>query len=212
MYMETQAKTSTKILCTKCGYACAKAGKRPDGMQRYCCMSCGKTTSERKEQTNVFQTKQAIDDSKALLALQLLVEGNSIRSTERITKLHRDTIMSLLLKAGERCTALLANVVRNVPATDVQADEIWSYVGKKESNKGHGDTREVGDAWTFIAIERNTKLVLAYQLGKRTVPSATRFIDKLALATDPNQRFQLTTDGMPSYAYPVGNILGDRVD
>jgi transposase-like protein/IS1 family transposase len=210
--METQAATSTNVMCNKCGYACAKAGKRPDGMQRFRCMSCGKTYSQRKEQTNVFQTKQAVDDSKALLALQLLVEGNSIRSTERITKLHRDTIMGLLVKAGEKCQALLTNVVRNVPATDVQADEIWSYVGKKESHKGHGDTREVGDAWTFIAIERNTKLVLAYELGKRTVSSATRFIDKLALATDPNQRFQLTTDGLNAYPYPIGNILGDRVD
>jgi IS1 family transposase len=122
--------------------------------------------------------------------------------------------MGLLVKAGERCQTqtLLANVVRNVPATDVQADEIWSYVGKKESHKEHGDGREVGCAWTFIAIEPNTKLVLAYELGKRTVSSATRFIDKLALATDPSLRFQLTTDGMNAYAYPIGNILGDRVD
>src|SRR5277367_4765121 len=125
MCMVTQAKSSTNVFCNKCGYPCAKSGKRPDGMQRFRCMSCGKTYSERKEQANVFQTKQAVDDSKALLALQLLVEGNSIRSTERITKLHRDTIMSLLVKAGERCQTLLANVVRNVPATDVQADEIW---------------------------------------------------------------------------------------
>jgi hypothetical protein len=130
---------------------------------------------------------------------------NSIRSTERITKLHRATIMNLLVKAGERCQTLLANVVRNVPATDVQADEIWSYVGKKESNKGHGDTREAGDAWTS---ERNAKLVLAYELGKCTVSSATRFIDKLALATDPNRRFQLTLDGLNVYPYPVGNIVG----
>jgi transposase-like protein/IS1 family transposase len=210
--MTSQAKTTNKLICTRCGYVCAKCGKRPDGMQRYRCTSCGKTSSDRKEQTNVFETKQAVDDTKAFLALQLLVEGNSIRSTERITGIHRDTIMNLLVKAGERSRKLLADVVRNVPAKDIQADEIWTYVGKKESHKEHGDTREVGDAWCFIGIERNTKLVLAYHLGKRTVSSATRFIEKLAAATDENIRFQLTTDGLNAYPYPVGNILGDRVD
>ena len=67
-------------------------------------------------------------------------------------------------------------------------------------------------AWCFIAIERNTKLVLAFELGKRTISSATRFIEKLATATDPERRYQLTTDGLNVYPYTVGNILGDRVD
>ena len=70
----------------------------------------------------------------------------------------------------------------------------------------------MGDAWCFVAIERHNKLVLAFELGKRTVTSATRFITKLAAATDPERRFQLTTDGLKAYSYPVGNILGDRVD
>ena len=82
-----------------CETPCAKAGKRSDGLQRYRCTRCGKTFSERKEQENLFGTKQAVDDAMALLALQLLVEGNSIRSTERITGLHRDTIMKLLVAA-----------------------------------------------------------------------------------------------------------------
>jgi len=55
-------------------------------------------------------------------------------------------------------------------------------------------------------------MVLAFELGKRTVSSATRFITKLANATDPNVRFQLSTDGMAAYNFPIGNILGDRVD
>jgi len=76
------------ITCPTCSGPCAKAGKRPDGIQRFRCASCGKTFSAKKEQDNLFATKKAVDDSKALLALQLLVEGNSIRSTERITGLH----------------------------------------------------------------------------------------------------------------------------
>src|SRR5689334_11683378 len=125
--MEQQA-LANLINCPKCGAAMAKAGKRPDGMQRFRCTSCGKTSSESKAQNNVFQTKQAVDDSKALLALQLLVEGNSVRSTERITGIHRDTICKLLVAAGERCERLLDEKIRNVRVSDVQADEIWGFV------------------------------------------------------------------------------------
>jgi len=107
---------------------------------------------------------------------------------------------------------LLDRLIRNVPVDDIQCDEIWTYVGKKEGHKGHGDGPTLGDAWCFIGIERNTKLIVAFELGKRTVTSATRFITKLANATDEGRRFQITTDGLNAYPYPIGNILGDRVD
>lgn len=202
--------TASRI-CPKCDAPCAKAGKRPDGMQRYRCQQCGRTYSDRKEQDNVFGHKQAVDDTKALLALQLLVEGNSIRSTERITGIHRDTIMSLLVKAGERCAVLMNEKIRNVPVKDVQCDEIWGFVGKKNRNRRLHEEK-VGDAWTWIAIERNTKLVLCYELGKRNVPAAWNFIEKLSAATDPEQRFQITTDGLKSYSYAIGMLLDGRVD
>lgn len=156
--------------------------------------------------------KQAVDEYRALLALQLLAEGNSIRSAARISGIDKKTILRLLVAAGEKCEALTASKIHSVPVRDVQADEIWGFIYKKEFHKGHGDTPYVGDAWCFIGIERNTKMVLAWELGKRTATSATRFITKLAPATHPDQRFQLTTDGLNAYPYPVGNILGDRVD
>jgi IS1 family transposase len=180
-------------------------------MQRYRCSQCSKTFSDSKE-VGLLGHKQAIDEDRAMLALKLLVEGNSIRTTQRITGIDKKTILRLLADAGQRCEALLSKVVRNAPGKVIQADEIWSYVGKKEGHKEHCDTREVGDAWTFIAIESNTELVLAFELGKRTVSSATRFITKLATATDENVRFQLTTDSLNAYPYPIGNIPGDRVD
>jgi hypothetical protein len=70
----------------------------------------------------------------------------------------------------------------------------------------------LGDAWCFIGIERHSKLVLCFELGKRTETSAGRFMEKLAAATHPAKRFQLTTDGLPAYPYAVGKHLGDRVD
>lgn len=198
------------MTCHNCRIEAAKAGKRPDGQQRFRCVTCGKTFSERKQ----FTFHKQVDEATAIIALRLIVEGNSIRSTSRLTGLHRDTIMKLIVSAGEKCEALLSTLVRNVPVRDVQADEIWCFVGKKEGHKNpfEGDDMYVGDAWTFIGIERHTKLVLAFELGKRTETSTNRFMQKLARATHPDQPFQLTTDGLATYPSAVYRALGDRVD
>ncbi len=129
------------------------------------------------------------------MALQMLLEGNSIRSTERITGMDRNTIMSLIVKAGDRSKTLLISKIQNLPVTDVQADEIWGFVYKKEGHKlpQEQDAAHIGDAYCFVGMERHTKLVLAYHLGKRTVKSTDAFIGKLAYATS-DSRFQLTTE------------------
>ncbi len=202
------------MTCHSCLINCAKAGKRSDGLQRYRCTQCGKTFSDRKEHENLFGHKQAVDDDAALLTLKLLVEGNSIRSTQRITGLDKKTIMRLLVTAGERCQILMETKVRNVPVKDVQCDEIWSYVQKKESRRFYGDKDFdfVGDAWTFIGIERNSKLVLAFELGKRNTVVASRFMAKIAVAASAENRFQLTTDGFAPYVHAVGTRLDGRCD
>lgn len=201
------------MACESCNIPCSKAGKRADGLQRYRCGNCGKTYSDHKEHDNLFGTKQAVDDAKALLALQLIVEGNSIRSTERITGLHRDTIMNLIVAAGERCQTLLDTKIHNIDVADVQADEIWTYVAKKEKRRVLGDKNyeHIGDAWVFIAIERNSKLVLAFHLSKRNTMSTVQFMKMVANATS-EKRYQLTTDGFVGYNFAVGTELDDRVD
>ena len=111
---------------------------------------------------------------KAILAINLLVEGMSVRAVERITNLHRDTICDLILTVGENCGRVLSRVVRNVEVADVQCDEIWSFVGCKEKTKkkrGY-DAADIGDCWTFIAVERNTKLVWLTTLP--SVPTLAR--------------------------------------
>ena len=155
-----------------------------------------------------------LHDPRGLLAIRLLTEGGSIRSAERITGLHRNVIMELLVIAGKKCEALLATKVQNVPVKDVQCDEIWSYVRKKNSRRvlGDKDFHEIGDAWTFIAIERDTKLVLTYELGRRNTGSAMHFMAKLGKAASADQRFQLSTDGFAPYNYAVGMELDGRCD
>ncbi|MDT7540597.1 MAG: hypothetical protein QOE33_501 [Acidobacteriota bacterium] len=149
---------------------------------------------------------------KALLILRLLVEGNSIRSTERITGVEKKTILSLLALAGEKCERLLDEKIKGVAVRDVQADEMWGYVGMKEKTKKrqlrHDTT--LGDAYTFLAIERHTKLVLAWHLGRRNVRDTFEFTEKLYNAT--SGRFQLTTDGFVAYPDAVIHSLGTRVD
>ena len=139
--------------------------------------------------------KQAPDEQKALMALRLIVEGGSVRSAMRITGLEKRTILRLIVWAGVRCESVHATKVRNVPVRDVQGDEIWGYVAKKEGHKRPHEVGELtGDAWCFIGIERHTKLVLAYQMGKRNEENTDRFMLKLAEATF-DEPFQLTTDG-----------------
>jgi hypothetical protein len=89
-----------------------------------------------------------------------LVEGNSIRSTERMTDTHRDTVMRLLVEVGTGCAALANEQMRNLDCRHLQCDEIWSYVGKKQMHLARGDDRQrLGDQWTFVAIDADTKLV-----------------------------------------------------
>ena len=110
-----------------------------------------------------------------------LLEGMSIRSVERVTAIHRDTILSLLVLAGERCQNLMYERIKSIDVKDVQVDEIWGYVFKKEGHKWNHekDIADIGDAYCFVAMERNTKLVLTYHLGKRDALSTDTFIHKL---------------------------------
>lgn len=201
------------MVCHNCQALCKKFGKHRNGLQRFRCNQCRKTFTEEHEKP-LEDMRLSID--KALLCLQLLLEGNSVRSTERITGVHRDTILDLLVLAGEKCERLLSEKIKNVPVRDVQADEIWGFVGMKQKTFRRKLKAEpsmdstLGDAWCFVALERHSKLVLAWHLGKRTVRHTVDFTEKLFTATEG--RFQLTTDGFAAYPDAVAYSLGTRVD
>jgi IS1 family transposase/lambda repressor-like predicted transcriptional regulator len=150
---------------------------------------------------------------RAVQVLQLLVEGCSVRSTERITGMHRDTVLRVLSVARERCERVMTERVRNVRVRDVQCDEIWGYIFKKEAHKSPEEAKNeaIGDAYCFIALERHTKLVLAWHLGRRDRIACEDFISKLRWATS-DQWFQVTTDGFQPYIGAIDAGLSDRVD
>jgi transposase-like protein/IS1 family transposase len=206
--MDKQAKANMN--CTDCEVECRRFGKHRNGLQRFRCSDCGKTYTESHEKPLGEMT---VPMAKATLAVQLLIEGTSIRSTERITGLHRDTIMKLLVLAGEKCARIMGQQVRNVKVNDVECDEIWGYIGKKEGHKKADelDNDGLGDAYCFVAIERNTKLVLNFTLGRRSQETTDVFIEGLRDAIAPG-RFQITTDGFLPYISAITTTLGHRVD
>jgi hypothetical protein len=117
---------------------------------------------------------------EAAMALGMLLEGMSIRSVQRLTGLCRDTLADLIVLVGENCQRLLDAKVKGVEVKDLQLDEIWSFVGMKEKTRvSRGYSPEFGDSWTFIAIERETKLILAHKVGQRDGDTCWAFMLKL---------------------------------
>lgn len=149
------------------------------------------------------ETQQAI--------ISALVEGNSIRSTERMTGVHRDTIMRLAVRVGEGCKRILDEQMRDLECQQIQVDEIWCYCAKKQRHvKVTDDLERTGDQWTFVAIDRDTKLVPSYLIGKRTLDNATTFLTDLESRL--SNRVQLSSDGLRAYVEATEKAFGANVD
>ena len=153
-----------------------------------------------------------VPEDKALLAIQLLIEGTSVRTVERITQLHRDTILRLLVLAGERCIALMDAQMRNLRCEHIQSDEIWTFVGKKQRHVKSEDSVELGDAWVFVAIDAETKLIPAYTVGKRDRETTYQFLIALRDRIAEEHRFQITTDGFHFYRKGVEDVFAGQAD
>lgn len=148
---------------------------------------------------------------KKLTILSAMLEGNSIRSTERMTGVHRDTIMRLMTRTGEQCGQFLDSRVRGVRSERVQADEIWTYVFKKQARLVAGaDDPEFGDQYVFVGMDADTKLVISHLVGKRDASSTYYFMRDLRERV--KGRIQLTTDGFKPYRPAVEDTFGGDVD
>jgi transposase-like protein len=189
--MKTEAKARITMKCPDCDTRCASFGKHRNGLRRFRCGDCGTTYTELHEKPLGEMT---IPMEKAILVLKLLLEGASVRSVERAVDIHRDTILRLLVLAGEKCERIMARYIRNVPVQDMEIDEVWDYIGKKEKRVRPDDDQNLGDCYTFVAIERTSKLVLNAAMGKRDQQTTNAFIEGLRDTVAPG-RFQITTDG-----------------
>jgi IS1 family transposase len=147
---------------------------------------------------------------KQTAIIAALAEGSSIRSIERITGVHRDTIMRLGVKVGQGCTALLDEKMRNLPCRLLQFDEVWGFVGKKERHVRPDDDPQYGNVWTFCAIDAETKLVPSFKCGKRDLATAKTFVADVQ--SRMAGRVQISSDALKAYQDAIEQTFGADVD
>ena len=145
--------------------------------------------------------------------VRCLVEGNSIRSTARITGAARNTITTLLVQLGAACAAYQDRALRHLTATAIECDEIWAFCYAKAKNVPDEKlgTFGYGDVWTWVAIDPETKLVPSWLVGMRDLADARAFMSDLASRL-ANPHIQITTDGHTPYAEAIAIEFGGAVD
>ncbi|QDX24823.1 IS1 family transposase [Sphingomonas suaedae] len=167
---------------------------------------------DAKHKSSYAMRMNKLSLAKRTQILAMLCEGSSMRSISRIADVSINTVSKLLVEAGEACLAIHDEHVRNVKASRVQCDEIWSFCYAKEKTaKALKDKPEgAGDVWTWTALDADTKLIVSYYVGDRSSGAAIELMDDLRdrLAN----RVQLTTDGHRAYLEAVEGAFGGDVD
>lgn len=149
---------------------------------------------------------------KQITVIGQLAEGTSMRAIERLTGIHQDTICRLGVRVGEACGRIMDEEMTGLECKTIQMDEIWGFIGKKQKNVRAGDEkRGLGDVWTFVAIDAETRMVPAYRVGKRDSYTANCFVEDLASRLD-SERVQISTDALAAYTEAIERGFGADVD
>ena len=148
---------------------------------------------------------------KKIMAVAMLAEGNSIRSIERMTGVHRDTIMRLGVRVGEGCKTIMDEKFRNLHCSLIEVDEVWGFIGMKQKTANAcAAPMDLGDVWTWIALDAETKLVPTFAVGDRSKQMANLFMDDLAARL--SHRVQISSDPLAAYQGAIERAFGDEVD
>ncbi len=144
--------------------------------------------------------------------VKALVEGSSIRATARMTGVAINTVVKLLIHLGSVCLDFQDEIMRDLPCTRLQCDEVWSFVYAKAKNVPEPYKGDLGYGviWTWTALDADTKLVPAWHVGGRDSGHAYEFMSDLAGRL--MNRVQLTTDGRKAYLSPVEGAFGSDID
>jgi IS1 family transposase len=148
--------------------------------------------------------------AKQVAVISALAEGSGIRQIERMTGVNRNTIMNLGVRVGKGCTALLDRKMRDLTCHQLQFDELWGFIGKKERHVRPDDDPQLGDVWTFCAIDRDTKLVPSFKVGKRDLVTANAFVADVASRV--KNRVQISSDALKAYVDAIEINFGADVD
>jgi IS1 family transposase len=165
-----------------------------------------------RERSRIIRLMNKLPMSKRVAVVSALVEGNSLRSTCRMTGVAMNTVLKLLADLGEACAEYHETHVRNVAAKRIQCDEIWQYVYAKAKNvpEDKQNTFGFGDVWTWTALDADTKLMVSYMVGPRTPNMAYELMKDVAERV--TGKVQLTTDGLYWYPHAVESAFGIDVD
>ena len=148
---------------------------------------------------------------KQVSIVSALTEGSSIRGISRMLDVDKETVMNVGKRVGEACEVYLDERMRNLSCTRLEADELWAFINKKQANCLPADFKQgYGDAYTFVALDAETKLVPAFHVGKRDYKSTNLFLGDLSMRL--TKRIQLTTDGLHHYAPAVETTWGVGID
>jgi IS1 family transposase len=155
---------------------------------------------DKKRMANKLSTE------KQIACIGALAEGASIRSIERLTGIHGDTIGRLAVRVGNGCAQIMDEKIAKI-----QMDEIWGFIGKKQANVRPGeDAKGFGDVWTFVAIDADTRMVPAFRVGNRDGYTANAFVGDVAGRL--NGRVQVSTDGLTAYRDAIAREFGGHAD
>ena len=170
-------------------------------MQRFRCLKCGKTFNEQRRFIGL-----CLDEAKIVQIVRCLSEGCGVRATARLTGCAHTTVLEVVRVIGEKCERLHDAIVRNVKTESIQLDELWARVGIRQARTTERDT-ERGDFFTFLAIDRRTKLVISHLTGKRDYTNTNDFVADLAERV-PGV-VQITCDGWKAYPDTIrAHLLG----
>lgn len=184
-----------------------KNGKTPKGATRFRCCLCGKSWTEDIAKLDGMR----IGIDKAAKIVEMLCEGTSVSATARMMRTSKRVVLDVLVMFGDRCEKYMAETIKGVFVDDVQIDEIWGYVlCKNATAKAQKMVGGCGDNYCFTALDRRSKLLVAWHTGRRNEQHTDQFIAKLDRATFGH--FHISSDGWRSYPTTIKKYLGHRVD
>ncbi len=195
-------KDKASVTCNCCSGEAFKFGSyrnKNRSVQRYRCPKCAETFSESQPLDGV-----RIDEEKAHQAIHMLCEGVGIRAASRLTGLNKSTILNILESAGQHCAEFLDSSLRGLKTEQVQVDEVYAFVYCKQMNTTPEDKMR-GDQYTYLSIDRDSKLIINWMVGKRSGENCDTFMADLKSRIDG--RFQLSTDGFMGYTGHLGAVF-----
>src|SRR6267142_1801382 len=144
--------------------------------------------------------------------LGYLAEGMSLRAASRLADVSINTVTKLLVDVGTACELYQIEKLVGIKSKRIQCDEIWSFVGAKEANTPPNIRGQLGrgDVYTWVALDADSKLVISWNVGKRSTQYAVAFMRDVASRLA--NRVQLTTDGHKGYLTAVDDAFGTKID